>query len=64
MRAIRKSNSYRILNAEPLGYSTEAHALLTQLGVAVEKELTRSELLQELGQYDVLIVRLGHQIDR
>ena len=54
----------RILNAEPLGYSCEARALLMQWGTLVEKEMCRTELLHELGDYDVLIVRLAHQIDQ
>ncbi|MGD8261743.1 MAG: NAD(P)-dependent oxidoreductase [Desulfobacterales bacterium] len=65
MSSTKKPNpAYRILNAEPSGYSAEAHALLSQVGIPVEKEMTRAELLQELPKYDVLIVRLGHQVDR
>ena len=64
MCSTKKSNSYRILNAEPSGYSAKAHALLSQVGIPVEKEMTRAELLRELPKYDVLIVRLGHQVDR
>ena len=65
MSSTKKPNpTYRILNAEPSGYSAEAHALLSQVGIPVEKEMTRAELLQELPKYDVLIVRLGHQVDR
>jgi D-3-phosphoglycerate dehydrogenase len=58
------SKSYRILNVEPSGYSAEARALIMELGTVAEKEMSRSELLSELGSYDVLIVRLSHQIDR
>ena len=54
----------RILNAEPLGYCDEARSILTQLGELVEAPLNRSELLSRLLDYDVLIVRLAHQIDR
>jgi D-3-phosphoglycerate dehydrogenase len=53
-----------ILNAEPLGYSSEAGAMLAKLGEVVAKEMSRSQLLDELGDYDVLIVRLANQIDR
>jgi len=56
--------SINILNAEPLGYSAKAGALLAQLGEVSAKEMTRSRLLKELDHYDVLIVRLAHQIDR
>lgn len=56
--------SINILNAEPLGYSAEAGALLAQLGEVSAKDMSRSRLLKELDHYDVLIVRLAHQIDR
>jgi len=58
------SKSYRILNVEPSDYSEEARALIMELGTLEEREMSRSELISELGSYDVLIVRLSHQIDR
>ena len=58
------SKSIRILNAEPFGYSPEARSLLAQCGTLVEKGVSRAELLGEVGEYEVLIVRLAHQIDR
>ncbi len=54
----------RILNAEPLGYSAEARAILEQVGEVTELPLTRAELIEALPRYDVLIVRLAHQVDR
>jgi D-3-phosphoglycerate dehydrogenase len=60
----RDSKLIRILNAEPVGYSEEARSLLAKLGTLVEKEVSRAELLHELSDYDVLIVRLRYQIDR
>lgn len=54
----------RILNAEPLDYSPEARAVLQGLGEVTEKTLDRSALLAEVPHYDVLIVRLAHQVDR
>lgn len=54
----------RILNVEPLGFSSEALAILSQLGQVVEMPLNRSELLSQLSSYDVLIVRFGQRIDR
>lgn len=54
----------RILNAEPLGYCDEARAILTELGEVIEAPLTRAELLPALAGCHVLIVRLGHDIDR
>ncbi len=54
----------RILNAEPKDYSDEARRILRDLGEVVESSVTHSELLAELPSYDVLIVRLAHEIDR
>ncbi len=54
----------RILNVEPLNYSNEARHILHSIGHLDEHPLTRTELLERLAGYDVLIVRLGHQIDR
>jgi D-3-phosphoglycerate dehydrogenase len=54
----------RILNAEPEGYSAEARSILAGAGEVVERELRRGELIERLGGFDVLIVRLGHTIDR
>jgi D-3-phosphoglycerate dehydrogenase len=53
-----------ILNTEPLGYSAEAGAVLAKLGKVIEKKISRSQLLKELDDIDVLIVRLANQIDR
>lgn len=64
MAQSRYSKSYRILNVEPSGYSEEARALIMELGTLDEREMSRSALLGALGNYDVLIVRLSHQIDR
>ena len=55
---------FRILNVEPENYSRKAYTLLQQLGTIDEHALSREQLLAQLPQYDVLIVRLGHQIDR
>lgn len=54
----------RILNSEPLGYSNVARAILTDLGDLDEKDLDRPGLLAALPAVDVLLVRLGHTIDR
>lgn len=54
----------RILNSEPLGYSDVARAILTDLGDLDEQDLDRSGLLAALPAVDVLLVRLGHTIDR
>ncbi|MDL1894817.1 hydroxyacid dehydrogenase [Anaerolineae bacterium CFX7] len=54
----------RILNVEPLAYSETAREILRQVGQVNDAPLSRQELVAQLGDYDVLIVRLGHQIDR
>ncbi len=54
----------RILNLEPQGYCEAAREVLQQLGEVVEAPLQRADLLTHLPIYDVLIVRLAHQIDR
>lgn len=54
----------RILNVEPLGYSDHARSILRSLGELIEEPLDRKGLLSNLPGYDVLIVRLAHQIDR
>jgi D-3-phosphoglycerate dehydrogenase len=57
-------NSVYILNAEPHGYSIEARSIVARLGQIVEGPLSRQELLARIGDYEVLIVRLAHQINR
>src|SRR5689334_2513889 len=53
-----------ILNAEPVGYSADAQKILQNAGQFVTRDFTRQELLQEIPTTDVLIVRLGFQIDK
>lgn len=55
---------YHILNLEPEGYCDEARAVLSQLGEISNGPLCRRELLERISAYDILIVRLHHQIDR
>ncbi|MDP9343428.1 MAG: hydroxyacid dehydrogenase [Actinomycetota bacterium] len=54
----------RILNVEPKGYSAAARSILAEAGEVVDGELTRTELLENLDGFDVLVVRLGHTVDR
>ncbi len=54
----------RILNAEAHGYCEEARTILKELGALTEGDLNREELLAQIGEHDVLIVRLAHQVDR
>lgn len=53
-----------ILNAEPDDYSPEARQILTSLGELVEKKLSQSELADWVCDFDVLIVRLGLEVNR
>lgn len=54
----------RILNAEPQGYSDKARKIITNLGELVDGPLTRAELLSQISNFEVLIIRLSHQVDR
>jgi D-3-phosphoglycerate dehydrogenase len=54
----------RILNLEPTGYSDDARMVLLELGDVTDGPLSRRALLERVSDYDVLIVRLKHQIDR
>ena len=54
----------RILNAEAKDYSDAGRRVLRDLGAVVEGELDRDHLLARLHDVDVLIVRLGHRVDR
>lgn len=54
----------RILNVEPEGYSDDARAILEEVGRVTAEPLSRAEMLAQLPGYDVLIVRLAHQVDR
>ena len=54
----------RILNAEPCNFSPEAKAILQEIGEVVEESCDRNRLLEIVSDFDVLIVRLGHRIDK
>ena len=54
----------RILNAEPKDYSPEARRILATLGEVVERRLTQQEFPEWVQEADILIVRLGLQVDR
>lgn len=53
----------KILNVEPDEYSGEARFILNQIGRLVEQNMERNELLRRIYEFDVLIVRLRHQVD-
>jgi D-3-phosphoglycerate dehydrogenase len=53
----------KILNLEPEDYAAEARGILSSLGEVVELVCSRVELLRQVADAEVLIVRLGHAID-
>jgi D-3-phosphoglycerate dehydrogenase len=53
-----------IVNAEPEGYSPAARAILCELGNVLDGPFDRHSLIRAVGAADVLIVRLGHHVDR
>jgi D-3-phosphoglycerate dehydrogenase len=57
-------NGVRILNAEPQGYSQAAREILDTLGEVTEKPLDRAGLLDTAEDYEVLITRFGHRMDK
>jgi D-3-phosphoglycerate dehydrogenase / 2-oxoglutarate reductase len=54
----------KILNAEPVNYSGKARSILESIGELHECTLTRNDLIRCLKEFDVLIARLGFQVDR
>ena len=53
----------KILNVEPDEYSEEARSILKGFGQLVEQNMERNELIAHIHEFDVLIVRLRHQVD-
>ncbi len=53
----------RILNVEPDQYSDDARSILRAIGHLVEQNMERAELLDRIHEFDILIVRLKHQVD-
>lgn len=60
MHTIKKVS---ILNLEPYGYSLAARSVLERIGHVDDGPLSRDVLLKSIGNYEILIVRLGHIID-
>ncbi len=54
----------RILNAEPDNYNPEAKQILTSMGELVERRLSQVDLRKSIADFDVLIVRLGLEVNR
>jgi D-3-phosphoglycerate dehydrogenase len=53
----------RVVLAEPLHYAPDARSTLSAIGTLVEGPFDRAGLLDAVADADVLVVRLGHQID-
>ncbi len=53
-----------LLNLEPTDYSSHATNLLKEHFEVTEQEMSREELIRNISKYHVIIVRLGHQIDK
>jgi D-3-phosphoglycerate dehydrogenase len=54
----------RILNAEPQNYSEEARKILCSFAEIEERHLNHKELLSQIKDFHVLIVRLGIHVDQ
>ncbi|WP_267163498.1 NAD(P)-dependent oxidoreductase [Halovenus salina] len=54
----------KILNLEPEGYSPKARSVLESFATVDEQRLSRRAMLNAVGDYDALIVRLDYTIDR
>ncbi len=54
----------RILNLEPDNYSADANALLCRAATVDVGPMDREALLRCVSEYDAIIVRFGHSIDR
>jgi D-3-phosphoglycerate dehydrogenase len=54
----------KILNLEPQDYSAEARALVEKAGTVENGPLSRTALKKNIKNYDAVIVRLGHKIDK
>ena len=53
----------RVLNSEPAGYSCEALRVLREFADVDAIACDRQQLIERIGSYDGLIVRLGHRVD-
>lgn len=54
---------FKIVNAEPSNYSVKARAILDEFAEVVDGPFTRSQLLNEIVDADVVIVRLSYKVD-
>ena len=54
----------QILNLEPEEYSQEANSILNTMGTVINGPLSREKLIGKIENFDVLITRLTHKIDK
>lgn len=59
-----RARHFTVLNVEPEGYSPEARAIVESFAQLSDGPLDRRALLERIGDYDAVIVRLAHRIDR
>ncbi len=59
----KQMKRWKIWNAEPEDYSRKAFQILTQVGEVEEALLDQASLLEKIPEIEVLIVRLGLQVD-
>jgi len=57
------ARTLQILNSEPTGYSREARSVLESIGEVVDDDCDRARLIESVGGFDVLIVRLRNRVD-
>jgi len=55
--------TFKILNLEPEDYSDDAYSIIDRIADIDDGPLSRAELIEKIGDYDGIIVRLGHKID-
>ncbi|MGH1376949.1 MAG: NAD(P)-dependent oxidoreductase [Alphaproteobacteria bacterium] len=55
---------FKTLNLEPADYSPEAREIIETRSYLKDGPITRTSLKEDIGDYDCIIVRLGHKIDK
>ena len=53
----------KVINIEPDNYNHEAREIISSFATILEEKVSRKRLLELLPDFDVLIVRLAHEID-
>lgn len=55
---------FKLLNVEPENYSPEARSIISEFAEITELNATRNDLIKNIDQFDILITRLSHNIDK